>query len=359
MKKIVSIIISLVVLSVSLPAMAATGCCKITSQHIGSDSMQTVTLALEKEDCEARKTYLNTVLFDPYKQPSADNKSCVDGSTTTTPEAVGPSTMTAPLLQVSIPGFNGFSDVECDDSAGSPCEIPWLSEYIKAIYNYGLLIIGILAVIMMMIGGFMRITAAGNREQINHGNNYLKGAILGATLAFCSYMILFLVNPNLVIWRPIAVNYIAKIDLEVIDAISDIVDAPTDNLKYPNVKTYDPQKERPSTVSGCDDCVITSLPTKNNKNINKDLNAKLLRVQTGLQWRVTEASPPTSKHQSRCHYNGRCVDIAVFPPTTDCEKVRQLIAAVKAVGLNVFNEYTGCDGEQTKFGSGGHLHVRE
>jgi hypothetical protein len=65
----------------------------------------------------------------------------------------------------------------------------------------------------MMIGGIIRITAGGNNAQISHGNQYIKGSILGIIFAFCSYSILFLLNPNLTILKPINVSYIAKNDL--------------------------------------------------------------------------------------------------------------------------------------------------
>lgn len=354
-----SIYISLLVmlsLYSTLPAVAATesGCCGVLSPSRPTPLFQTTTA----EQCRTlNQNYAGSNYpFEAGKQASPDGKKCVEEAEPI--EDKGPSEIVPPQLSVSIPGFSGFSKVTCDDST-TQCGIPWIAEYIQGIYTYSLLIIGILSVIVLMIGGVLRIMAAGNRQQISKANSLIGGSILGATIAICSYLILFLVNPNLLIFKPIGVTYLQKIDLEVLDKVSDVVDAPTDNEKYPSVSIYDPSKEKPSNVSGCDDCVVTSLTTKNNKNINKNLNAKLLQVRSNYGWRITEAYPPSSKHQSKCHYNGRCVDIAIYPPTTNCQMVRKFIEEVQATGLVVFNEYVGCDGSQTQYGSGGHLHVRE
>jgi len=263
----------------------------------------------------------------------------------------------APVLQVSIPGLGKFSDINCDNPE-EPCTIPWLAEYIGALYKYSLVIIGLLAVIVMMIGGVRWLTAGGAREAISDGMNWIKGGLLGIIFALCSYLVLFIINPNLTLLQPLNINYIGKVDLETIDTVSDVIDAPTDNLKYPDVKIYNPKSEKPSNVKGCDDCVVTSLPTKNNKNVNQSLNAKLLSVRTSVSWRITEAYPPTSPHQSKCHYNGRCVDIGLTSEK-NCTNFFTLMRDFEKAGLNVFNE-TGCgDTHSTKFGTGAHIHVRE
>lgn len=348
----------LIVLAFIFPSIvqAASGCCGVVLPHTSSPQYQTTT----SEQCATLNAGYagSNYIFEEGKVAAKDAKTCTDGQVVA--EEAKSTKPIAPQLQVSIPGFGKFSDVTCDNPEVR-CEFPWIGEYIKAIYDYGVAVVGILSIIVMMIGGIIRLTAAGNHAQISQGNTYIKSSILGVVFTLCSYMILFIVNPNLTILKPINVNYLEEIDLEAMDTITNIIDAPTDNLKYPNVKTYDPKKEKPSNIAGCDNCVETSLPTKysKSKNINRDLNAKLLLLSSSIGWRVTEAYPPTVEHEARCHYNGRCVDIALFPPSNDCKKVREFIQAVQSVGLTFLNEYIGCEGKQTKFGKGGHLHVRE
>ena len=57
---------------------------------------------------------------------------------------------------------------------------------------------------------------------------------------------------------------------------------------------------------------ITHVPTKNNSQIDRSFYERLVRIpanDAGIgAWRVTEAFPPTSTHQSKCHYTRTCVD---------------------------------------------------
>lgn len=188
-------------------ALAAEGCCKIDNIP---DNGITSYIKTTQEQCDYYNNQSKQSTFYAGQVVSSDNKSCIDPAP---PAPSGPSKITPPVLSVSIPGFGKFSDVTCDDPT-VPCSIPWLAEYIKAIFNYGLLIVGILSVIVMMVGGIMRVTAAGNREQISHANTFITSSILGATLAFCSYMILFLLNPNLTILKPIQLSYISRQELD-------------------------------------------------------------------------------------------------------------------------------------------------
>lgn len=150
-----------------------------------------------------------------YSDKKAENITCVALSGESSEGPPEPSPIKAPTLQVSIPGFGNFSEVTCDDPE-QPCQFPWIAEYIEAIYNYGLGIIGILSVIVMMIGGVIRLTSAGNNQQISRGNSYIKSAILGLVFTFCSYSILYLVNPNLTIFKPINTSYLKQTLLEEI-----------------------------------------------------------------------------------------------------------------------------------------------
>lgn len=217
MRKILFIAAFFLLIFSATSAQAASGCCKIIKETAVYEitAFQEVYMTIQSEDCDKQKGPNTEVTFEEGKVASADSKSCED-ATGTTGESQ-PSKPITPQLQVSLPGFEKFSDVTCDNPEVI-CEIPWIAEYIKAFYNYGLAIIGVLSVIVMMIGGIIRITAGGNNAQISHGNQYIKGSILGIIFAFCSYSILFLLNPNLTILKPINVSYLNRIDPDIIMA---------------------------------------------------------------------------------------------------------------------------------------------
>lgn len=195
------------------PVQAASGCCEVIRDTGAFEisASETTYLTIDSADCEKQKGPNTKVTFEEGKQASDDKKSCEDISGTT--DKAKPSKPIPPELQVSIPGFGKFSDVTCDDP-DTPCQFPWIGEYIKAIYDYGTAVVGILSVIVMMIGGVIRLTAGGNHSQISQGNTYIKSSILGVIFTLCSYMILFIVSPNLTILQPVNISYIDPEELD-------------------------------------------------------------------------------------------------------------------------------------------------
>ena len=80
-------------------------------------------------------------------------------------------------------------------SAGGAMELP---EYIVAAHKFATAAAGVLAVVVMMIGGFLWLSSAGNANQVGLGKGLVVGAVTGLVLTFMSYYLLYAVNPNLV-----------------------------------------------------------------------------------------------------------------------------------------------------------------
>lgn len=70
--------------------------------------------------------------------------------------------------------------------------------YLKYIYQIALGIVGLTALIYIIIGGVMYMTAAGNTTQTTEAKNRIQNAILGLILALAAYLILYTINPDLV-----------------------------------------------------------------------------------------------------------------------------------------------------------------
>lgn len=98
-------------------------------------------------------------------------------------------------LQIKIPGLS-FSSVNC--ASGEICQVPWIGEYINAIYRYAIGIVGIVSAAIIMWGGFQWIIAAGNPQKITEARTWIVSAILGLFLAMSSWLILHQINPDLV-----------------------------------------------------------------------------------------------------------------------------------------------------------------
>lgn len=99
--------------------------------------------------------------------------------------------------QVSIP-YSSFSKggaYTLRDDTGP------IGEYIKAIYNYGVAGVGILAAIMLMLGGIIWLTSAGSSSKVEQAKSIITSSIVGLGLVLTSYLLLKTINPDLVIMK--------------------------------------------------------------------------------------------------------------------------------------------------------------
>ncbi|MFA6106060.1 MAG: transglycosylase SLT domain-containing protein [Patescibacteria group bacterium] len=119
-----------------------------------------------------------------------------------------------PTLQIPIPTLAGFSAPEQCDTApdGQPIYcVGWIGEYIGAIYKYAIGIIGIVAAIALMIGGVRWLTAGGNPSAVKDAQSWITGAITGLIIGLTSYLILYQINPNLVIFKPLKIKMVKEV----------------------------------------------------------------------------------------------------------------------------------------------------
>ncbi|PIT94901.1 hypothetical protein COT98_01725, partial [Candidatus Falkowbacteria bacterium CG10_big_fil_rev_8_21_14_0_10_39_9] len=95
-----------------------------------------------------------------YGKPDKSGTSIIEtGFVQGTPEPEKPFELLSPFasLQIKIPGLEKIvsenpATCETTDDQTS-CSLPWIAVYIKAIYNYAMGIVGILAALTLMIGG--------------------------------------------------------------------------------------------------------------------------------------------------------------------------------------------------------------
>ncbi len=105
--------------------------------------------------------------------------------------------------QVTVGNFQQGATIQINPNS--------IGSYIQSIYNYAIGIVGILAVIVMMVGGFLWLTAGGNAGQITEAQEWIKGSIIGLVLALSSYLILATINPDLVNLKPIQVRQVSTV----------------------------------------------------------------------------------------------------------------------------------------------------
>ena len=89
-----------------------------------------------------------------------------------------------------------------------------IGEYIALIYKYGTGVVGILAAVVMMVGGLMWLTAGGNTSQVQSAQEWIKAALTGLIIALLSYIILLTINPDLVKFKPLKIDKVEKVQLD-------------------------------------------------------------------------------------------------------------------------------------------------
>lgn len=70
-------------------------------------------------------------------------------------------------------------------------------EYVALIYNLGLWVIGLSAMFMLTVGGFMYLTSAGNTSSASSAKGVIKDSLIGLVLGLSAWLIVNTINPDL------------------------------------------------------------------------------------------------------------------------------------------------------------------
>lgn len=73
--------------------------------------------------------------------------------------------------------------------------------YLSAIYRFAIWTIGIAALLMISIGGFMYFTSAGNTSHLGKAKDVIRDAIWGVVAVMVAYLLLYTINPDLISGR--------------------------------------------------------------------------------------------------------------------------------------------------------------
>lgn len=98
-----------------------------------------------------------------------------------------------PKLEIPIPGLE-FSPII---RGNEEITIPWLAEYIGGVYTFLISIVGLVAAVVMIVGGFQYVTSAGDKGKIGAAKKRMADAFIGMLLVFGSYTLLYAINPEL------------------------------------------------------------------------------------------------------------------------------------------------------------------
>ncbi|MBI4779675.1 hypothetical protein HY797_04495 [Candidatus Falkowbacteria bacterium] len=88
-----------------------------------------------------------------------------------------------------------------------------IARYVRAIYKYAIGIVGILAAVVLMIGGVMWIVAGGSSTMIGEAKAWIGASLTGLVLALLSYLILATVNPALVNFKTSGIQKVTELTI--------------------------------------------------------------------------------------------------------------------------------------------------
>ncbi|MDP3900006.1 MAG: pilin [bacterium] len=92
-----------------------------------------------------------------------------------------------------------------------------IAKYVRAIYQYGVGSVGIVATIVLMFGGIIWLTAGGSQERVSSAKEWIKASLTGLILVLLSYTILLTINPDLVNFQLRNINTVTK-DIGIVES---------------------------------------------------------------------------------------------------------------------------------------------
>ena len=76
-----------------------------------------------------------------------------------------------------------------------------LPDFVKYIYYFAIMASGFLALVVIVIAGTQRLISTGDPTKVSDANNRLKSALAGLAILICSWLILYTINPQFVVFR--------------------------------------------------------------------------------------------------------------------------------------------------------------
>lgn len=134
------------------------------------------------------------------------------GSTGTASRTFKRLPLNVPELEVPIP----YVEFTKNLTEGGPDELvsPWIGEYAAGVYRFLLSIVGVVAGVFILIGGYGYLTAGGSAQRTAAAKNRIVNALTGLVLALGSYVILNTINPDLVNFKALRFQSVSHVPVD-------------------------------------------------------------------------------------------------------------------------------------------------
>lgn len=158
------------------------GCCEVSNES----GIQCV-LVSSKKECLENYAAINPKYFENYICDDLRTYRCIPLSSSG--DQSKSSSEDKFYFQVPFPGSQEIENASADVR---------LLEYLVLIFKLGVWFAVFLAIFMIMVAGFLYLTAGGSSERVSRAKEFVGGALSGLVIALFSFVILQTINPRLV-----------------------------------------------------------------------------------------------------------------------------------------------------------------
>lgn len=139
----------------------------------------------------------NPYLIAPISSTAATTFNCCGSRTT--PVVPSQVQQAGPQIAPAAPSTNpSFNYTLLEKIPGVDSQNLNLAAYLSAIYKLAIWIVGLCALFMFLVGAFMYMLSAANTSKMGSAKSIMQDALIGLVLALASYLILYVINPDLV-----------------------------------------------------------------------------------------------------------------------------------------------------------------
>lgn len=162
-------------------------------------SLSLFNLPASASECTDNGGHCESTIGEPTNNLQCNDPAGTQGITTSLGLGCGKDMMCCTPVSQAAPSSEsaptGYIPMEEIPGFGRPDNFV---DYVLAVYKFGIWGIGLAAMLMIMIGGYMYITSAGNASAMGKAKKVITDAIVGIVLAMASWLLLFTINPALV-----------------------------------------------------------------------------------------------------------------------------------------------------------------
>ena len=257
------------------------------------------------------------------------------------------------LPSLTLAATYSYTPMETIPGFGKPTSF---SAYISAVYKFGLWTIGISALLMITLGGYMYLTSAGNTSQTGKAKGVITDAIIGIILALFSWLLLYTINPDL-------------INLTAADKVNMAIETAATNYDgtYPKIESTLPSDcksaewkaifEKASASTGVDKCILEATAAKESccKQVpartqgGRDCSVMQIAAQAncGASCETLEANPQQAV-ECAAKYINTCS--SKWRTNNEEQKVRDIYAGYNG-GCGALAPSASCAGQTNSFGN--------